>query len=43
MRRLASGARRLIEAEFDINCNTERRRALFRSAGRSSCPVQEAG
>jgi glycosyltransferase involved in cell wall biosynthesis len=28
--RLARGARRLIEAEFDIRRNTERRRALFR-------------
>jgi glycosyltransferase involved in cell wall biosynthesis len=41
--RLTSGARRLIEAEFDINCNTEERRALFRSAGRAPHPVQEAG
>ena len=41
--RLASGARRLIEAEFDIRRNTERRRAIFRSAGRDLAPVQEAG
>jgi glycosyltransferase involved in cell wall biosynthesis len=30
--RLATGARRLIEAEFDIRRNTERRRAIFRAA-----------
>jgi glycosyltransferase involved in cell wall biosynthesis len=30
--RLAEGARRFMEAEFDIHRNTARRRALFRSA-----------
>lgn len=30
--RLATGARRLMEAEFDIRRNTERRRAIFRGA-----------
>jgi glycosyltransferase involved in cell wall biosynthesis len=30
--RLAAGGRRLIEAEFDIRRNTERRRAMFRAA-----------
>jgi glycosyltransferase involved in cell wall biosynthesis len=34
--RLATGARRLIEAEFDIRRNTERRRAIFRGVGRSN-------
>jgi glycosyltransferase involved in cell wall biosynthesis len=32
--RLAEAGRRLIEAEFNIHRNTERRRALFRGAGR---------
>jgi glycosyltransferase involved in cell wall biosynthesis len=32
--RLAAGARRLIEAEFDIHQNTQRRRAIFRGARR---------
>ncbi len=32
--RLATGARRLIEAEFDIRRNTERRRAIFRAGAR---------
>jgi glycosyltransferase involved in cell wall biosynthesis len=34
--RLASSARRLIEAEFDVHRNAERRRALFRQANRVS-------
>src|SRR5262245_58744079 len=32
--RLATAARRLMEAEFDIRRNTERRRAIFRAAAR---------
>ncbi len=34
--RLATGGRRLIESEFDIHRNTERRRAIFRAAAESS-------
>ena len=40
---LAAGGRRLIEAEFDIRRNAERRRALFRSAGRPRRVPQEVG
>jgi glycosyltransferase involved in cell wall biosynthesis len=40
---LAAGGRRLIDAEFDIRRNTERRRALFRAAGRPSPVPQEVG
>jgi glycosyltransferase involved in cell wall biosynthesis len=40
---LAAGARRLIEAEFDIRRNAERRRALFRAAGRPRPVPQEVG
>jgi glycosyltransferase involved in cell wall biosynthesis len=41
--RLATAARRLIETEFDIRRNTERRRALFRdAAGRSSAAQETA-
>ena len=40
--RLASGGRRLIEAEFDIRRNTERRRAMFRASLRGRGAAQEA-
>jgi glycosyltransferase involved in cell wall biosynthesis len=40
--RLATGARRLIEAEFDIHRNTERRRAMFRASLRARGASQEA-
>jgi glycosyltransferase involved in cell wall biosynthesis len=39
---LASGARRLIEAEFDIRRNTEKRRAMFRASLGSRESAQEA-
>jgi glycosyltransferase involved in cell wall biosynthesis len=40
--RLASAARRVIEAEFDIRRNTERRRAMFRASLRGRGAAQEA-
>jgi glycosyltransferase involved in cell wall biosynthesis len=40
--RLASGGRRLIEAEFNIHRNTERRRAMFRASLRGRGTAQEA-
>jgi len=40
--RLASAARRQIEAEFDIRRNTERRRAMFRASLRGRRAAQEA-
>ena len=40
---LAAGGRRLIEAEFDIRRNAERRRAMFRAAGRHRLVAQEVG
>ncbi len=40
---LAAGARRLIEAEFDIRRNTERRRAMFRAARQPRPVPQEIG
>ena len=40
---LAAGGRKLIEAEFDIDRNTERRRAMFRAAGRHRLVAQEVG
>jgi glycosyltransferase involved in cell wall biosynthesis len=39
--RLAAGGRRLIEAEFDIRRNTERRRALFRAGRRAAADLRE--
>jgi glycosyltransferase involved in cell wall biosynthesis len=41
--RLAGAGRRLIEAEFDIRRNTERRRAMFRAAARPRPVPQEVG
>jgi glycosyltransferase involved in cell wall biosynthesis len=41
--RLASRARRLIEAEFDIRRNTERRRAIFRSGARTGTNYVKEG
>jgi glycosyltransferase involved in cell wall biosynthesis len=41
--RLAARGRRLIEAEFDIHRNTERRRAMFRGAARPRPVAQEVG
>jgi glycosyltransferase involved in cell wall biosynthesis len=40
--RLASRGRRLIEAEFDIRRNTEKRRAMFRASLRGQALIQEA-
>jgi colanic acid/amylovoran biosynthesis glycosyltransferase len=40
--RLASAGRELIEAEFDIRRNTERRRAMFRASLRGRRVAQEA-
>jgi glycosyltransferase involved in cell wall biosynthesis len=40
--RLASGGRRLIESEFNIHRNTERRRAMFRASLRRQGTAQEA-
>jgi glycosyltransferase involved in cell wall biosynthesis len=40
--RLASGGRRLIEAEFNIHHNTARRRAMFQASLRGRSSTQEA-
>jgi glycosyltransferase involved in cell wall biosynthesis len=40
--RLAEGARRLIEDEFDIRRNTERRRAIFQTAAQDPAAAAEA-
>lgn len=41
--RLATQARKLIESEFNIHRNTERRRAMFRASVRGSAEVREVG